>query len=127
MLKFLLLLLSSQLAGCLTLPHQVERRLVGNQVVEVHTDAPADPCAENAAGCYEFATRRVFLRSPVRPDTVQHELAHADGMIHGPWLADPLGRKCAAVIVGDRGGLYPAGSTICLDRRGEYVFKGAPA
>ena len=106
-------------SGCLSLPHKVEHQLVAGRVLAIHTDHPADPCSETAAGCYDRARHEVYLRSPVREHTRRHELAHASGMAHGPWktyhAAEPM--ICAAVTAPGPG--YALGEAICVTHRGE--------
>lgn len=107
-------------SGCLTLPHKVEHQLVAGRVLAIHTDHPADPCPSSSAACYDRRQHAVFLRSPVRPDTLEHELAHAEGMMHGPWIAYPVIRKICAVVV-IPGGKYKIGDAICVSSRGEEI------
>lgn len=114
------------LAGCVALEHKVEYRPVGGRTVEIHTDAPTalEPaCQEPWAGCYDIPSRRIFMRSPVDPADVAHEIAHDAGMRHGPWLSygpsfAPM--RCAQVTVA--GGKYKVGQMICKRGRGEEVF-----
>ena len=112
------------LTGCLTLPYKVERVLTpAGRLVEVHTDAPKslEPvCPEPWVGCYDG--NAVFLRSPVKWGTRQHELAHADGMLHSPWEKTVFGEPCSKVIQGDKMGRYKVGDTICISKTGEYIY-----
>lgn len=114
-------LLGLLVSGCLTLPHKVEHQLVAGRVLAIHTDHPADPCPPTAAGCYDRARHEVFLRSPVREHTRGHEVAHAEGMLHGPWLPYPVVQKACAVVVAP-GGQYKIGDAICVSSRGEEIL-----
>ena len=112
-------LLGLLVSGCLTLPHTVEHQLVAGRVLAIHTDHPADPCSETAAACYDRARHEVFLRSPVRDHTRAHELAHAAGMMHGPWETyyTPEPMICSVVLAEAHG--YKLGEAICITHRGE--------
>lgn len=109
-------------SGCITLPHTVEHQLVAGRVLAIHTDHPADPCPPTAAGCYARESHEVFLRSPVFGHTRSHEVAHAEGMVHGPWLPYyvPALRYCAVVVM--PGGKYKIGDAICVSSRGEEIL-----
>lgn len=107
-------------SGCITLPHTVEHQLVAGRVLAIHTDHPADPCPPTAAGCYARESHEVFLRSPVAWHTRGHEVAHAEGMMHGPWIAYPVIRKICAVVV-IPGGKYNIGDAICVTSSGEEI------
>lgn len=117
------------IAGCAGLPHTVEYRIANGRTIEIHTDAPKEMepkesvCKEPWAGCYEKSTRRVFLRSPVTEEDVEHEIAHDAGLQHGWWLF--YGRwvgTCAYVFVG--AGKYKADTFICTRGRGEQIYSG---
>ena len=110
--------------GCATRPHKVETRIVNGKSIEIHTDAPSDlepqlPVAW--IGYYEAARDRIFLRSPVRQWVVNHELAHAEGMLHTAWVHHEFNRMVCATVV-KAGGRYRVGQVICSRPDGEVVF-----
>lgn len=115
------------LSGCATVEPRTEKRLVGDKLITVHFDHPATPaaCGENWAGCnFPLGGTTVYVRSPVAGHTVKHEIAHVDGMRHGPWVRNHvLNRVCA--VVTQRGGGYEVGQNICLNGRGEEVWTDA--
>lgn len=112
------------LSGCATRPHTVETRIVNGKSIEIHTDAPEfmEPQLPVAwIGYYEAARDRIFLRSPVRQWVVNHELAHAEGMLHTAWVHHEFNRMNCATVV-KAGGRYRVGQVICNRPDGEVVF-----
>lgn len=117
------------LAGCGALPHTVETRLVAGNPIEIHTDAPESlwpsekVCQRPWAGCSDVAGRRIFLRSPVVEEDVEHELDHHRGLVHGLWVdyGGYLG-VCAYVYVS--GQRYKSNTVICKTSNGERIYGG---
>lgn len=113
------LLILANLAGCATLEPRTERVMVGDRLVTIQTDDPSAPpeCGqwnEPWVGCWVGQFSTIYLKSPVKLATLEHEMDHAAGMFHGQWLDYPAIRKrCAEVILGGR--RYQAGQMICLD------------
>ena len=70
-------------------------------------------------GCSTPILHRIDYRSPVLPDTVEHERGHAAGMTHGESTYSFTG-NCAIVL--SDGGKYHKGDTICATQRGEDLI-----
>lgn len=108
--------------------HTVEYRVVNGKRIAIHTDAPeslektAKNCLEPWDGCADIDTNRVFMRSPVVENDVEHELDHHAGMRHWPWMRYGYFGTCAYVFAG--GKKYRADTMICRVGKQETIYNG---
>lgn len=114
------------MVGCGGFPPRVEVVQVGDIQVIEHIDTDDAPAAcgdrQGWAGCYGriAGVHHVWRSSLVANHTVLHEHGHAQGMRHGPWETDFIGRKCTKITAS--GGHYVAGKTLCVGPRGETIY-----
>lgn len=116
-------------SGCSSFEPLVQVVDVGGQMVVEHIDtddAPAS-CGDRItwAGCHARinGASHIWRASRVAEHTIEHERAHAAGMMRTPWQVDFLGRPWCTVVVA--GGKYRVGDRIYVDQRGEFVLSGA--
>ena len=92
----------------------------------LHHDATGNPiivtviagkCPDGqSSGCY---LQHVVWRQHDKDEA--HELAHAAGMRHTPWVFNRWGIPCTRITVAGFSTGYEVGQVICQSARGEYV------
>lgn len=119
-----LIVLAAVLAGCATAP-QMEERLVLTErgplreVLNVTDDMKCGG-VENWAGCYDPVEQVAYYRPYVKEQTLNHERAHHEGFVHGPWEWNFWRtEKCALILKGAR--QYIPGDYVCVDKFGEFI------
>jgi hypothetical protein len=114
--------LSLYIGGCVSSPELITSKVTPNgkpyTLVVGATNVPSG-CSDYRNGCYDIVANTVYLPIFYRPDTLEHEEAHVDGMRHSAWE-----RNCAVVTI--PAGKYIAGDVICVDKRGETVLQSIP-
>lgn len=123
---FILGLVAASLAGCSSLQPKVQARVVqGVKIVDhIDTDDAPKACGDRSewAGCHMVVgdVRHIWRSSFVQQWVIDHEDAHALGMMHTEWKADFTGRKCALIFASY--GKYKQGDTLCIDQSGESII-----
>lgn len=114
-----LLILCSLLVGCTVTPTVSTVEINGRMLTEIYNVEHDVPwCGDRWAGCYDSVTNTAYYRPYAKQHTIDHERAHADGMVHTPWKRGFWGTEiCATVMIA--GGKYEAGDRICVTQRGE--------
>lgn len=106
---------------------EIRKRMVGNTEVTEHVDENDSPCGTRdwRTGCYQWQDggHHVWY-SDISPQyVIDHELSHAQGMLHTAWERDKmLNEACAYVIIPQ--GDYQMHDKICNNGKRELKFRG---
>lgn len=106
---------------------EVRDRIIDGLMIREHIDEPRPDGRRDLGGLYSNhdGKHNIYYSSASPQYTFPHELAHAKGMLHGPW--QPYGpfksAWCAEII--KEAAEYKLGEMVCNDGRREFMLKKA--